>query len=138
MKSFIKQILPSFAVVFLRKVNRLRVELTNSILFAMGRTKIGSNLVYLFSPEFSNEHHAVLQGRKAYEKSLHEIWNSCALLRRNTHRLEKGLIMRPRRSVFAEAFILETVECYSRAVRSTQLDSNELKWATDVLDEYLK
>ena len=46
--------------------------------------------------------------------------------------------MRPRRSVFAEDFIQETVDCYRDVVRSNLLSETEKKWASDVLDEYFK
>lgn len=96
-----------------------------------------SSFYYTFlSSQFYREHKAVLQGRLAYKKSLRQIGQSSALLRRNIHRLEKGLIMQPRRDVFATAYILETVTCYQRAVKSTQLCEQELKWATDVLHSF--
>lgn len=44
--------------------------------------------------------------------------------------------MQPRRDVFAEAFILETVRCYNRAKARPCYSEDELRWATDVLDEY--
>ena len=46
--------------------------------------------------------------------------------------------MRPRRDVFGEGFILETVHCYEQAVSRGQYDQEELKWARDVLDEYFQ
>ena len=104
----------------------------------MGRRRKLADLYYLFSNTFSNEHKAVLQGRKVYYASVKEIGETSALLRRNTHRLEKGLIMRPRRSVFAEGFIQETLECYRDAMEAPRLSKSEKKWATDVLDEYFR
>lgn len=96
-----------------------------------------ANLYYfLFSRQFDREHLAVLKGRAAYHRSLQTIDNTSPLLRRNIHRLEKGLVMQPRRSVFAEAFILETVRCYNRAKARPAYSEDELQWATDVLDEY--
>jgi len=64
-----------------------------------------------------------------------------ALLRRNTHRLEKGLIMRPRRDVFALDYIGETVHAYRAALEASQrgestLSPEQLQWAHDVLQEY--
>lgn len=66
-------------------------------------------------------------------------WNS-GLLLRNTHRLEKGLIMRPRREVFALDYIEETVRAYEAALRA-QTNGNgppdeQLQWVGDVLAEY--
>ncbi len=89
-----------------------------------------------FSAQFRREHQSVLQGRVKYQASLNAIKQSSVLLRRNTHRLEKGLIMQPRRDVFAEAYILETIECFSQCVSSQSICSDELKWAQDVLVKY--
>lgn len=135
MKKNIKRIVPAILIEWLKKTRLLIYQL---FLPLAQKNKILANVYYLFSQEFSGEHLAVVRGRIAYFQSLEHIGSSCALLRRNTHRLEKGLIMRPRRSVFAEGFIQETVECYAKAVRSPLLDENEKKWATDVLDEYFK
>lgn len=44
--------------------------------------------------------------------------------------------MRPRRSVFGEAFILETVSFYKKARQNPDYSAGELRWAGDVLDEY--
>ena len=65
-----------------------------------------------FNRAFRREQTAVLAGRLQYQHHLRHAKKSSALLRRNIHRLEKGLIMRPRRAVFAEDYILETVRSY--------------------------
>ena len=44
--------------------------------------------------------------------------------------------MRPRREVFALDYIGETLSAYSEAVNSNRVNSMELKWAYDVLEEY--
>jgi nitroreductase len=89
-----------------------------------------------FSRRFRREHLAVLRGRKQYHDELAWGTTSSPMLRRNTHRLEKGLIMRPRRPVFAEGFIGETVDAYARACSTPGFSADELKWAGDVLAEY--
>ncbi|WP_144213712.1 nitroreductase family protein [Shewanella donghaensis] len=89
-----------------------------------------------FSQQFYREHKAVLQGRLAYEDSLKQITESSILLRRNIHRIEKGLIMRPRRDIFAGGYISETVDCYCMAIASVDLCADEKKWASDVLQKY--
>src|SRR5690606_33955154 len=59
------------------------------------------------------------------------------LLVRNTHRIEKGLLMRPRKDVFAANFIEETVDSYIGVVDRESRDNDlQLKWFTDVLSEY--
>lgn len=110
-------------------------DLASVRLFAANRFTAGL-YYFLFSRRFDREHLAVLKGRVAYYRDLQEIKSSSPLLRRNVHRLEKGLIMRPRRKIFAEAYILETVRCYNRAKARNGFSANELRWARDVLDEY--
>ena len=104
-------------------------------LFAVNRW-MASLYYFLFSRRFDREHFAVLKGRVTYANDLCKIKLSSPLLRRNIHRLEKGLIMRPRRSIFAEEYILETVRIYSRGLNRKDYSNEELKWAKDVLDEY--
>jgi hypothetical protein len=85
-----------------------------------------------FSRNFGREQKAEL----AYEQSLKEIGETSILLRRNIHKLEKGLIMQPRRDVFAEGVIGETVKIYERAIKDGNLNTEEKKWFTDVLTKY--
>ena len=90
----------------------------------------------LFSRRFHGEHLAVLSGRLRYYDDLQGGGTSSPLLRRNIHRLEKGLVMKPRRPVFAEDFILETVQAFDRARATPEYSAEELEWAADVLEEY--
>ena len=97
-----------------------------------------SSLYYgIFSTAMRQEHYSVLMGKHQYKKNLVSAKGTSFLLRRNTHRLEKGLIMRPRRAVFGKEYIQETVDaylkCYDPNGESLQ---GELKWAHDVLTEY--
>lgn len=105
--------------------------------FLLSRYAVLASLYYLlFSRQFDREHKAVLQGRLEYKRSLKQIGRSSALIRRNIHRLEKGLIMQPRRAVFASDYISETVAVYAKAVEQASLCEAEFKWATDVLTQY--
>ena len=90
----------------------------------------------LFSRRFYGEHQAVLRGRLRYYEDLQGGGKSSPLLRRNIHRLEKGLIMKPQRPVFAEGFILETVQAFDRARATPEYSVEELRWAADVLEAY--
>lgn len=91
---------------------------------------------FLFSRKFDREHVSVLRGKLAYHSAQSKPSASSAKLRRNIHRLEKGLIMRPRRPVFAEEYIGETVDCFFKLSASTDFCSDEKKWAHDVLEQY--
>lgn len=96
-----------------------------------------SNLYYLFRRNFGWEHRAVLAGKVIYRKSLNNPTCNTSLLRRNTHRLEKGLLMRPRRLPFGIDYISETVDAYHKAVQA-KTELKELLWAKHVLDEYMR
>lgn len=76
---------------------------------------------------FQREHDAVLAGKLAHL----EAHGARDRLRRNIHRIEKGLLMRPRRDQFALGYIDETVDAYERLG-----DGPERVWATDVLAAY--
>ena len=88
----------------------------------------------LINPRFRRELRATIAGRAAYESSVSTAPTS--LLRRNIHRLEKGLTMQPRSAVFAESYIEETVSAYARLCEVTDGDPESLRWAHDVLTEY--
>jgi nitroreductase len=80
----------------------------------------------------------VLAGRLAFERGLSAPLRSSPLLRRNVHRLEKGLVMQPRQPVFAEDYIEQTVSELGRLGLTGGLDPVEAKWAADVLTDYFR
>jgi nitroreductase len=90
---------------------------------------------------FMREQRAVLTGKKNYYRNLGRPGASRVDLRRNTHRLEKGLLMKPLRDVFAQNYIIETVASYKAAVEqyyadTQSLDYSELVWAHNVLAQF--
>lgn len=96
---------------------------------------------YLISGGFRREHKATLYGRYLHKMQLAKNKDSGAIytLRRNTHRLEKGLIMRPRRKVFGLSFIAETVRIYKALVQNKQTreaNIETLEWSSSVLASY--
>lgn len=110
------------------------------------RSQFLSGLYYAcFNPAFRREQQAVLSGRVKYHEDVQLPTDSSALLRRNTHRLEKGLLMRPRHDIFALDYIEETVGCYERAISArcqqtlhstATVSEDEIEWAHDVIHEY--
>lgn len=134
MKSILRKLLPSTLI----KKLKLSVESFDQIIYPFFTENAFLSSVYFcfFSTQFRREHQSVLKGRLQYQNSLHDIKLSSVLLRRNTHRLEKGLIMQPCRKVFAEAYIEETIECFAKCLLSEELCAEELKWAQDVLVKY--
>lgn len=89
----------------------------------------------LISREFDREHRAVLLGRLQFNQRLRGKGLNNAFLRRNVHRLEKGLIMRPRRATFGEDYIGPTVQYFSNASNDGAVNGQQ-RWANDVLTEY--
>jgi len=90
---------------------------------------------------FNREQYAVLRGRRNYYKNLNKKRSFHVELRRNIHRLEKGIIMQPRKPVFAKDYLSETIDFYQEAVRQYEynqdsIDVSELEWAHDVLVKY--
>jgi nitroreductase len=93
------------------------------------------------APNLAREQHAVDAGLEAFARSQGADDEVDYVLRRNTHRLEKGLISRPRRRVFATSYIEETVEHLVRGLDRGGGDVRgdaELAWARDVLAAYFE
>jgi nitroreductase len=91
---------------------------------------------YLVRDSYSREQAAVLAGRQAYAACEGRTHGNRSLLRRNIHRLEKGLLMRPRRVPFGLSFIGETLDAFASIAGTLNSDQAEIQWAHDVLAEY--
>ncbi len=133
MKAFIKKLLAVFLVIW-HPIDRLLLSIAS-------RSSFLSSLYYTFCSRcFSKEHQSVIAGRLKYYYNLKNNGSgSSVLLRRNIHRLEKGIIMRPCRRVFATGYIFDTVKAYESALSahdSRESFSGTLKWAHDVLSAY--
>lgn len=90
---------------------------------------------------FNREQYAVLRGRRNYYRNLRGDNASHVGLRRNTHRIEKGMVMQPRRPVYGADYIGETIEFYKQAAAQCtrnpdSLDREELQYSHDVLTKY--
>lgn len=134
MKAIIKKIIPSH---LWSKIQQCRTVVDMYLAKLSVKSRFTSSLFYtLFSGQFHREHQAVLAGRLAYQQALNDIQQSNALLRRNIHRLEKGLIMEPRKASFAQAYIVETVDIVEKCLKQADFSQVELKWALDVLTQY--
>lgn len=94
---------------------------------------------FLFSNKFSREQYAVLVGKVKHLRESKRDKSSFFTLIRNTHRIEKGLLMKPRRDVFGLDFIKETVDQFESLFLSGKCEEgSQLKWSFDVLEEYFK
>lgn len=91
------------------------------------------------SRAFRREQRAVIVGMLQYLK--HKSAESLRfLLRRNIHRIEKGLLMRPRRDLFALDYIVETAHCFKKycMLPAEKRSTEELRWAQDILTLYFQ
>jgi len=121
-----------------------RVSLSGAAcLSLMSKSGVLSGLHYtVFSREFDREHRAVLAARARHVRDVHAGRGNLYMLRRNVHRLEKGLIMKPPRPIFGLDKIGETVAAYRSCL--LQLDHGDedvrtsLEWAKCILSAYFE
>ncbi len=134
MKKFLVKLLSEQQKVAIKqKLDAISAQFSR--LFASHRW-LASCYYFCLNGQFHREHLATLQGKAAYQQKLKQQVSSSALLRRNIHRLEKGLIMEPRRPVFASDYIGETVSHYADIRHYPAFDQAELRWAFQVLSRY--
>lgn len=134
MKSLIKKLFPA---ALIELINSCRIKSKAILAIYMGKSRLTSALYYLIvDRQYYREQQATLAGKNSYSVNNGISTKSSALLRRNTHRLEKGLIMQPRKPIFAEGYIGETVDCFALCLHNNAIAVAELKWAQDVLAHY--
>jgi nitroreductase len=108
---------------------------------AAAKSGVLSGLYYaLGSRTYDREHKATLSARARYLRDVHTGDGNVFMLRRNIHKLEKALIMKPRRELFALAYLGETVTSYADCVARLQAgelrDTDTLEWSRQVLTVY--
>jgi len=119
------------------KINRFRKHLLPAAIY---KSRFLSSLYYfLVISSFSREHQAVLAGKVKHLRDTQRSKDNYFLLIRNIHRLEKGLLMRPKREIFAKDYIKETIECFEGVWNNEsyhQPNNLQMKWFYDVLSNY--
>ncbi|MFA5670065.1 MAG: nitroreductase family protein [Balneolaceae bacterium] len=117
---------------FLNKIDLIIIKFSSKNMFL-------SNLYYLlFSKAFSREHQSVLVGKLKHIDEVNNKKGNNYQLVRNIHRIEKGLLMRPRRPVFAKSYIAETIELFEVEWINSVNSNIQIQWFHDVLNEYFK
>ncbi len=119
----------------------LKLKVQNQYLIPWMRKhpKLADLYYFLFSSDFSREHQKVMNGKYLHLRALREGRPNAFHLRREIHRLEKGLVMRDRRSVFAADYILDVVKNYLILLDSANdrdVDEELLRWAHSVINKY--
>ena len=85
------------------------------LIFFFSKTRIGRMILFLFSETFDKEFKESLYSKYIFHKQKKTSKN-IFLLRRNIHRIEKGLCAEKRRPVFALGFIKPTIVNYCSLV----------------------
>lgn len=118
-----------------KKLAKMGRDRGNKLLVKLGAVGHLPSAVYygVGSRRFDREHHGVLVGKNKYLSG-----SSAFLLRRGTHRLEKGLCMRPRRDIFALNYIEETAQAFVDLHERGNADPKLMHWAGDVLRQYFE
>ena len=141
MRKIIKKLFSDSLFNKIRRLVRSVIYSKTYLKFKYGMIKvISSNIIfskiyYLFSTSYSIEQECILKGRAEYLKKYSEN-SSLGMLRRNIHRIEKGLIMRPRREVYGLDYLSETVNCFLNCYSKNSFNDETNIWAKHVLDRY--
>ena len=123
---------------FIHTVAKRHKRISKRLYPLLSKSRITQYLHAFFSLNFYNEILLFYEGkRKFLENKASSSYNE-GDLRRNIHRLEKGLIMQPRRETFAKEYILETIENYRHFSNKGIVDTPSARWYADVLSEYFE
>jgi nitroreductase len=121
----------------LHQFNTLFKRIERRLIVAWGDQKFGRFfLVPVTAFSMRRELAAVMAGRAYNIRRLHQ--GELVSLRRNVHRLEKGIVMRPRRLGFGQAYLQEILGSIKRLDQAGELPNVDKTWAFDVLSEYFR
>ncbi len=139
MKSVIKSILGEN---FIQGIYHTKIKITEKLQYKflypiVLAIPFAQNFYFLFSKSFGSEMQMFVDARRDYLQKKYAQKDNLFLLRRNIHRLEKGLIMKNRRAVFALDYIEETVSLLKNLVISGN-DNEQIQWAFDILTQYFE
>jgi nitroreductase len=134
MRQILKKIL-SRKIINLLKIILIYVD--NKVISIARRSQWLAGLYYfLVSSQFRREMHAVLNGRFHFDNVKDRNKSHTFMLRRNIHRIEKGLCMVPRKPIFAAAYIEATVRKFEICMSFQCIEDTECEWVHDVLEHY--
>lgn len=93
---------------------------------------------FVLSRAFNREIQTVFAGTRMYRHRRYSDPRSSPALRRNLHRIEKGMSMVPMRPVFAKSYAKETVQEFAAMSKVPAWDPAERRWARQVMDRYFE
>lgn len=122
---------------------QLKVKIQDNFLIPLMRKnrKMADLYYFLFSNDFSREHQKVMNGKYQHLQALKNGKPNAFHLRREVHRLEKGLVMRNRRSVFGLNDIKGVIKNYKILKEQSnprEVDADLLNWASSVIQKYFE
>jgi len=89
-------------------------------------------IIWFIWSRYVHRLNALYSGMLMNRQGYGNLWN----FRRNIHRLEKGLLYKDLKLVFADSYIQETVEYFSKILSSPIIDQNTIIWGEAVLEQY--
>lgn len=117
----------------MKTINRIKTFISTAVM----KYEVLEPLQYwLISRRFKDEKRAVFEGIKRHLDK--EYGGIIGTLRRNVHRIEKGLITRPEKPVYAESYIEETVNHLKTYLKKNNQEPSTVVWAFSVLDKYFE
>jgi len=105
--------------------------------WALKSPRRASFYYWFFSKRFDREHYSVLYGKYLNMTGDINSMANDALLRRSLHRIEKGLTAIPRKPVWAETYILDTLSALRRILQEKYSNTTH-RWAFDVLTRFFE
>lgn len=119
-----------------QKIKYLYEQIKLLLLKLFYSNRILAKLYYFFfDASFNREMFSVIQGKRNYYRMSSGQNKNKFQLVRNIHKIEKGISMKNRRTVFALDFIEETVEIYL-SLKSNLNSDSQIYWAKEVLNNY--
>ncbi len=119
--------------------NRIIIEKKHYLMKTCVTSKFLARIYYgIINRSFAKENRTVLRGKILYWQKYRKNELNKHEMRRNIHRLEKGLIIPERKETFGQSYIMKTVRTYINNINNPEYDKPSLKWAHDILTLYFQ
>lgn len=116
-------------------IKKIRIKIKGSLSLFLLRFSWTFQLYNIFFPSYYSEKKAVYKGIHKYYYDLNKRKNALYCLRRNLHRIEKGISHNNPKPVFGINYIEETIKAFEIEANRNK-DQKTLNWATGVLKLY--
>ena len=134
MYHYIKSILYRNTLIY-NSYDRVRNIFKNNIkilYLIFSKNMILINLYYFFNQSYIAQKKKNLIGKYKFIKQR----GGLSKLRRNIHRIEKGMIIKNRKKIFADKYIKETIILFEEITRNKEVSKKNKDWFFNILKEY--